>query len=228
MSLYRDRREAGRVLASKLSKYAGRNDVTVLALPRGGVPVAYEVARHLGAPLDVFVVRKLGFPGYEELAIGALASGGVIVLDTGMVEALDIPESTLNEIVATEMRELLRREKAYRGDRPPLDVAGRTVILLDDGLATGSTMRAAVAGLKQLRPKQIVVAVPIAAPSTCELLAREVDDIVCGATPEPFRAVGLWYQNFSQTTDEEVRALLEAASREQAGHPDASAPAERP
>jgi predicted phosphoribosyltransferase len=170
--------------------------------------VAWEVARHLGAPLDVFVVRKLGVPGQEELAMGAQASGGAVVLNEDVVRALDIPEEEIARVAAEESRELSRREREYRGGRPPLDVAGRTVILVDDGLATGSTMRAAVGALRMLGPRALVVAVPIAAPSTCESLAQEVDDIVCAATPEPFRAVGLWYDDFSQTTDEEVRQLL--------------------
>ena len=214
MSRYRDRRHAGRVLASTLSKYAGRPDVLVLALPRGGVPVAYEVAKQLGAPLDVFVVRKLGVPGREELAMGALASGSALVLNRDVVSGLRIPQSAIEAVVREEQKELERRERAYRGALPPLDVRGKTVILVDDGLATGSTMRAAVAGLRQLGPKRIVVAVPIAAESTCEELSAEVDDIVCAATPEPFYAVGLWYEDFSQTTDEEVRELLESGRRD--------------
>jgi predicted phosphoribosyltransferase len=195
-----------------LGKYAGRTDVVVLALPRGGVPVGAEVARHLGVPLDVFIVRKLGVPGYEELAMGALASGGVRVMNAEVVGELAIPERAIDAVVATEADELARREQAYRGGRPPLDVAGRTVILVDDGLATGSTMRAAVEGLRQRGPSRVVVAVPVAATSTCEALADEVDEIVCAQTPEPFLAVGLWYADFSQTTDEEVRAELERAA----------------
>jgi len=209
---YRDRHDAGRVLASKLDRYAGRQDAIVLALPRGGVPVAAEVARHLGAPLDVFIVRKLGVPGYEELAMGALASGGVRVLNDEVVLELGIPEQVIERVVAVQQQELDRREQLYRGGRPPLDVAGRTVILVDDGLATGSTMRAAVAGLRQRAPSRVVVAVPVASTSTCEALAGEVDDIVCAQTPEPFLAVGLWYEDFSQTTDEEVRAELDRAA----------------
>jgi predicted phosphoribosyltransferase len=210
--LFRDRTEAGRVLAEKLSRYANRPDVVVLALPRGGVPVAYEVARALHAPLDVFLVRKLGMPGLEELAMGAIASGGVRVLNDDVVRTLQIPEDVIDAAVASEERELKRREREYRDDRPPLDVRGRTVILVDDGLATGSTMRAAVAALRQMQPAAIVVAVPVAAPSTCAELAAGVDDIVCAQTPEPFRAVGLWYDDFSQTTDEEVRELLQQAA----------------
>ena len=203
------------MLASTLSKYAGRPDVLVLALPRGGVPVAYEVAKQLGAPLDVFVVRKLGVPGREELAMGALASGSALVLNRDVVSGLRIPQSAIEAVVREEQKELERRERAYRGALPPLDVRGKTIILVDDGLATGSTMRAAVAGLRQLRPKRIVVAVPIAAESTCEELSAEVDDIICAATPEPFYAVGLWYEDFSQTTDEEIQELLARAAEEQ-------------
>jgi predicted phosphoribosyltransferase len=210
--LFRDRTEAGRVLAEKLSRYAGRPDVLVLALPRGGVPVAYEVARALHAPLDVFLVRKLGMPGLEELAMGAIASGGIRVLNEDVVQTLQIPEDVIEAAVASEERELERREREYRDDRPPLNVRGRTVILVDDGLATGSTMRAAVAALRQQQPAAIIVAVPVAASSTCAELAEEVDDIVCARMPEPFRAVGLWYDNFSQTTDQEVRDLLQQAA----------------
>lgn len=183
----------------------------MLALPRGGVPVGAEVARHLGAPLDVMVVRKLGVPGHEELAMGALASGGALVVNEEVVGALGIPRSAIEAAAAREARELERREHAYRDDRPPAEVAGRIVILVDDGLATGSTMRAAVAALRRRGPKRLVVAVPVAAASTCEDLAGEVDEIVCGQTPEPFQAVGLWYEDFSQTTDEEVHAELGGA-----------------
>jgi predicted phosphoribosyltransferase len=215
MAIYRDRRHAGKVLANALARYAHRDDVVVLGLPRGGVPVAFEVATALGAPLDVFVVRKLGVPGYSELAMGAIATGGIMVLNSEIVEGLRIPNDVIDAAVQAEMRELERRERAYRGDLPLLDVTDRTAILIDDGLATGASMRAAVAALRQLKPKRIVVGVPIAAPSTCEELGREVDDIVCAATPEPFEAVGLWYQDFSQTSDEEVRELLEQARRQQ-------------
>jgi putative phosphoribosyl transferase len=209
---FRDRTEAGRLLAERLGAYAGRPDVLVLALPRGGVPVAYEVARALDAPLDVFVVRKLGVPGHEELAMGAIASGGVIVLNDDLVQALHIPHRLIEAVAARELVELERRELAYRDDRPMLDVRGRTVILVDDGLATGSTMRAAVTGLRRLRPARIVVAVPTAAPSTCEEFRHEADECVCDMTPEPFNAVGLWYEDFSQTTDDEVRDLLERSA----------------
>lgn len=205
---FRDRREAGRLLAAKLPAYAHRPDVLVLALPRGGVPVAYEVARALGAPLDVFLVRKLGVPGQEELAMGAVASGGVRVLNDDIVTALRIPERVIDAIAAREQPELARRERLYRGNRPPPDVRGRTVILVDDGLATGATMAAAVKALRQQHPARIVVAVPIASPDTCEQLSTEVDEVVCAAMPHPFHAVGLWYEDFSQTTDDEVRELL--------------------
>ncbi|MFB3915978.1 MAG: phosphoribosyltransferase [Terriglobales bacterium] len=209
--LFEDRSEAGKVLAEELREFANRPDVVVLALPRGGVPVAYEVARELNAPLDVFVVRKLGAPGQEELALGAIASGGVRVLNPEVVQLLDIPQSEIEAITTRELQELERREREYRGHRPPLDVHGRTVILIDDGLATGSTMRAATAALRRLGPAQIVIAVPVAAPSTCEELRTEADQMVCAATPEPFYAVGQWYCEFSQTTDEEVREFLNRA-----------------
>jgi predicted phosphoribosyltransferase len=205
---FRDRTEAGRLLAEKLAAYAHRPDVIVLALPRGGVPVAYEVARALGATLDVFLVRKLGLPGHEELAMGAIASGGVRVLNDQVVHALRIPDHVIDAVAAWENQELVRRERLYRGERPPPDVRGRTVILIDDGLATGATMLAAVKALRQLQPAHIVVAVPTAAPDTCEMLRAEVDEIICAITPEPFHAVGLWYEDFPQTTDEEVRELL--------------------
>jgi len=214
MALFKDRRDAGKQLAQELSAYAGRSDVIVLALPRGGVPVAYEVARALNAPLDIFIVRKLGLPGHEELAIGAIASGGIRVLNHDIVQALKIPQTMIDTITRQELQELERRERAYRGDRPPPEVRGRTVILIDDGLATGASMRAAVAALRAQNPARIVVAVPTAAPETCAAFESEVDEIVCAMTPEPFYGVGRWYEDFSQTTDEEVRALLEEAARQ--------------
>lgn len=214
---FRDRADAGRVLASQLEEYAKRPDVVVLALPRGGVPVAFEVAEALNAPLDVFLVRKLGVPGHEELAMGAIASGGIRVLNRDVVRALNVPQNVIDGVAEAERRELERRERLYRGDRPRVDVRGRTVILVDDGLATGATMRAAVAALRQEDPDRIVVAVPTAAPETCDEFRDEVDEIVCAITPEPFYAVGLWYEDFSQTTDEEVRSLLEEASQQTAG-----------
>jgi len=213
--LFRDRREAGRVLAEKLAAYANRPDVLVLALPRGGVPVAYEVARALSAPLDVFVVRKLGVPGYEELAMGAVATGGVRVLNDQLVESLGIPEQMIDAAAVREQQELARRERLYRGGRPPPDVRGRTAILVDDGLATGATMRAAVEALRRQNPARIVVAVPTASPEICEEMKSKADEVICAITPEPFHAVGRWYQDFSQTTDEEVRVLLARQSKAQ-------------
>jgi len=211
MALFQDRRDAGRFLATKLANYANRPDVLVLALPRGGVPVAFEVAKALNAPLDIFLVRKLGVPGHEELAMGAIATGGTRVLNQEVVQALGISPEVIGWVAAKELQELRRRERLYRGQRPPPDVQGRTVILIDDGLATGATMRAAVVALRQQGPARIVVAVPTAAPSTCAEFETEVDEIVCAVTPEPFYGVGLWYANFSQTTDEDVRNLLEDA-----------------
>src|SRR5437016_5633987 len=210
---FRDRSEAGRLLAAKLRAYANRPDVVVLALPRGGVPVAFEVARALAAPLDIFLVRKLGVPGHEELAMGAIASGGVRVLNPDVVAGLDIPEHVVGSVAASELRELERRERAYRDDRPPVEAQGKLVILVDDGLATGSTMRAAAAALRRKSPRRLVVGVPVAAPGTCDALQDEVDEIVCAITPEPFYAVGLWYADFRQTTDDEVRQLLNRANR---------------
>ena len=217
--IYRDRSDAGRALAAKLEAYANQPDVLVLALPRGGVPVAFEVADALGAPLDVFLVRKLGVPGYEELAMGAIASGDIRVLNEDVVGALEIPAEAIEAATARERDELERRERAYRGDRPPVDVRGRTVILVDDGLATGSTMRAAAAALGAREPARLVVAVPVASADTCDDLRQEVDDVVCTQTPEPFFAVGLWYEDFSQTTDDEVRDLLAKASGSYLGGP---------
>jgi putative phosphoribosyl transferase len=210
---FRDRVDAGRALAARLGKYAARPDVLVLALPRGGVPVAYEVAQALGAPLDVFIVRKLGVPGHEEYAMGAVASGGIRVLSDEVVRGLGLTQADVDRVTARETAEIVRRERLYRGDRPEPDLSGRTVILVDDGLATGSTMKAAVKALSTRKPAAIVVAVPIAAPETCRELAREVHEVVCAVTPEPFHAVGLWYQDFSQTTDAEVHELLEKGRR---------------
>ena len=206
--LFRDRTDAGRRLAARMTEYAGRSDVLVLALPRGGVPVAFEVARALRAPLDVFLVRKLGVPGQEELAMGAIASGGVRVVNEAVVQHLDIAPEMIDAVTAREQGELERRERAYRDDRPAPDVRGRTVILVDDGLATGSTMRAAALALRQQGPARVVVAVPVASREACAEFRGEVNDIVCAATPEPFMGVGRWYEDFSQTTDEEVRSLL--------------------
>jgi predicted phosphoribosyltransferase len=211
---FQGRRDAGRVLASLLQHYRGRDDVVVLALPRGGVPVAYEVARALGAPLDVFLVRKLGVPGHEELAMGAIASGGVIVLEDDVVRGLDIPPEVIQRVADQEARELERRERAYRGDRPFPNLAGKVVILVDDGLATGSSMRAAIQAVRSRRPARIVVAVPAAPESTCRELEHEVDEVICAVTPAPFFAVGQAYWDFTQTTDDEVRALLRSAEDE--------------
>jgi predicted phosphoribosyltransferase len=205
---FRNRTDAGRQLAEKLAAYANRPEILVLALPRGGVPVAFEVARALGVPLDVFLVRKLGVPGYEELAIGAVATGGVRVLNNEIVRGLGISEHEIDAVVARELQELARRDRLYRGDRQPPDVGGRTVILVDDGLATGATMRAAVQVLRQQQPARIVAAVPTASPDTCQVLKAEADDVICAMTPEPFFAVGHWYEDFTQTTDDEVRELL--------------------
>jgi putative phosphoribosyl transferase len=208
---FRDRTEAGHVLAERLRKYAGRDDVVVLALPRGGVPVAYEVAKALGVPLGVFVVRKLGVPGHEELAMGAIASGGLLVLDERLVRALGLDESQLEQAIATGLQELERREAAYGGQDTP-ELAGKTVILVDDGLATGATMRAAALAVRRLNPARVVVAVPVAAEETCEQFRDVVDEIVCEVTPQPFQAVGLWYDDFSPTSDDEVRELVGRAA----------------
>jgi predicted phosphoribosyltransferase len=214
---FRNRTEAGRLLAHELSEYAGRDDVVVLALPRGGVPVGYEVAKALGAPLDVFVARKLGVPGHPELAMGAIASGGAVVLDQGLVQRLGITQAQLNEAVAAEARELVRREEAYRGRREPPDLKGKTVIIVDDGLATGATMRAAVLALRDQEPARIVVAVPVAAEETCDQFRDVADDVICAITPMPFYAVGMWYEDFDQTTDDEVRELLARAAQADGG-----------
>jgi predicted phosphoribosyltransferase len=207
--LFRDRIEAGAALASRLTTYRGQPDVRVLALPRGGVPVAFEVAQALHAPMDVFSVRKLGLPGHPEVAMGTIATGGVRVLNASLVQTLQIPDAVIEAVAAREQRELERRERAYRGDLPPLDVRGRTVILVDDGLATGATMRAAVQAARKLGATRVVVAVPIGARETCEEFRAEADQTVCAYTPEPFHAVGQWYADFSETTDEEVHALLD-------------------
>lgn len=212
LTQFRDRTEAGKLLATQLAAYANRQDVLVLALPRGGVPVAFEVARALHAPLDVIVVRKLGVPGQEELAMGAIATGGVRILNNDVVQFLEIPDEVINKVAAHEQQELERRERLYRGNRPAYDVQHRIVILVDDGIATGATMHAAVAALKQRQPTRIIIAVPVVAPSTSKEFAEEVDELVCVIQPEQFLAVGYWYQQFSQTSDEEVRGLLEHAN----------------
>jgi len=213
---FRDRTEAGKLLAEQLKEYANRSDVLVLALPRGGVPVGYEIAKALNAPLDVLIVRKLGAPGQEELALGAIASGGVRIMNEDVLPFLSLTEEEIERIVAREQSELERREKLYRGDRPAPDARGKIVILVDDGIATGASMRSAVEAIKQQQPAKLIVAAPVAARSTCEEFNREVDHetCVCLETPEPFFAVGLWYEDFAQTTDDEVRDLLALAARE--------------
>jgi predicted phosphoribosyltransferase len=211
VSRFRDRREAGRALAEHLARYTGRPDAIVLGLARGGMPVAHEVARALDLPLDVFLVRKLGAPGREELAMGAIASGGVRVMNPEVTEALGLPEEAVASAATREQQELERLEQAYRDGASPAPVSGRTVILVDDGLATGASMRAAVEALRQREPSAIVVAVPIAPPATCAELERTADAVVCAHTPQPFHAVGAWYDEFEQTGDDEVRALLAAA-----------------
>lgn len=213
MMLYEDRRDAGRQLGKRLAGvYGGRPDCVVLGLPRGGVPVAYEVARALDAPLDVFVVRKLGVPGHEELAMGAIASGGVRVTNEDVIAALGIDDATLEAVTARAQAELERRERLFRDGGPPLPVADRIAILVDDGLATGATMRAAVEAVRLRRPARVVVAVPVAAASTCAEIARVADEVICARTPEPFYAVGAWYRDFSQTSDDEVREILRRAA----------------
>jgi len=210
IKIFQDRADAGRFLATKLDKFAKRTDVVVLGLPRGGVPVAYEVARKLNAPLDIFVVRKLGVPGHEELAMGAIASGGVRVLNQEVLSHLHIPDDIIALVVDNEQRELERREREYRGDHAPLDLRGRVVILVDDGLATGSSMHAAVQAVRQKHPSRIVVAVPVGARDNCEPFQNEVDTMaICAITPEPFQAVGSWYTDFSQVTDDDVQKLLD-------------------
>ena len=207
---FADRRQAGQVLAQKLLRYRDDGDVIVLGLPRGGVPVAFEVAQALHAPLDVFIVRKLGLPGHEEFAMGAIATGGVKVMNPD-IAGFHIPEAAIEKVVARERSELERRALLYRGNRPPLSIEDRIVILVDDGLATGSTMLAAATAVRRQRPKRIVVAVPVAAAETCQAFRREVDEVVCAITPEYFRAVGMWYADFGQVSDAEVHALLDAA-----------------
>lgn len=209
---YRDREEAGQVLAGRLAHLQGHEDLLVLALPRGGVAVGFEVARALHAELDVFIVRKLGMPGHEEYAMGAIASGGVRVMNE--LHGWSVGEREIEQVAAREQLELARRERLYRGDREAVAVEGRTVVVVDDGLATGATMRAAVAAIRRLHPARLVVAVPVGAAETCELLGREADEVVCAAMPVPFRAVGLWYRDFPQATDDEVRTLLGRARSE--------------
>jgi putative phosphoribosyl transferase len=215
---FADRRDGGRHLAGELTQYAGREDVVVLGLPRGGVPVACEVADALGAPLDVFVVRKLGVPGHEELAMGAIASGGVRVLNQDVVAASAVSPEEIERVTQRELETLLRQEGAFRGERPPVAVKHRTAIAVDDGLATGATMRAAVTALRERAAAAIIVAVPTAPRETCAALRNIADEVVCATTPDPFMAVGLWYANFAPVSDEEVQAVLAGRSRE-AGPP---------
>lgn len=213
MSFFNDRTDAGRRLAKRLSEYANRDDVLILALPRGGVPVAFEVAKELNVKMDVFIVRKLGVPGNEELAMGAIASDNIRVLNEDVVRSFQIPQRVIDEASAKELKELERRERIYRGNRPKPNISGSTVILIDDGLATGATMRAAAAAVKSKNPAKVVIAVPVAAPDTCSDFRDEVDEIVCVATPEPFYGVGAWYEDFSQTTDKEVCDLLDRTDK---------------
>ncbi|AFE03584.1 phosphoribosyl transferase domain-containing protein [Corallococcus coralloides DSM 2259] len=220
MQMFRDRVDAGRALGQRLRVLlGGGGDLLVLALPRGGVPVGFEVARILGVPLDVFMVRKLGTPGHEELAMGAIATGGVTVLNGSVVRRLGIPQSAIAAAAERETRELARREHLFREGRPPARVEGRTVVLVDDGLATGSTMRAALRALRQQKPARIVVGVPVGAPETCAEFEREADAVVCVHTPAPFYAVGQWFEDFTQTTDDEVRELLARAAQEEGAAP---------
>ena len=214
MERFQDRRDAGRRLAQLLLPYANRTDVMILALPRGGVPVAYEVALALNAPLDILIVRKLGLPGREELALGAVASGGIRVLNNDIIRVLNVPDEVINIVARQELQELERREHAYRGDRSTPEIENRTVILVDDGLATGASMRAAVAAVRAQHPARIVIAVPTAAREVCDAFQFRVDEIVCAMTPEPFDGVGKWYAEFKQISDEEVRVLLEEANRQ--------------
>jgi len=214
--LFHDRIDAGRLLARDLVTYANRRDVLVLGLPRGGVPVAYEVAKALGAPLDIILVRKLGVPGEQELAMGAIASGGVRVLNDDVIRMINIPDDVIDAVAAREQRELTRRERLYRGDRPPPAIQGKTVILVDDGIATGATVRAAIALVRKQDPAAVVVATPVAPASTCEDLQTDVDDLVCVRAPRDFLAIGFWYEAFPQTTDDEIRELLGQAWRDHA------------
>lgn len=211
ISGFRNRAEAGRRLAPLLEHYAGHSDVRVLALPRGGVPVAFEVAERVQAPMDVFLVRKLGVPGHEELAMGAVAEGGLVYTNENVIRTLNISQSVIQHVLRREQDELERQAQEYRGGGPMIDVAGARVILIDDGLATGASMRVAVRALYEREPAWIAVAVPVAPPDTCVLLEREADEVVCALTPPLFTSVGNWYEDFGQTTDEEVQLLLTRA-----------------
>jgi predicted phosphoribosyltransferase len=219
---FRDRREAGRVLARRLEVYSGSHDVVVLALPRGGVPVAFEIARALDAPLDVFVVRKLGLPGHEEVAMGAIAAGGVGLVDRRTIDELGITDTELDSVLRKERSELRRREQLYRGGAAPLSVTDRAAILVDDGLATGATMQVAVRALRERHPARIIVGVPVAPPSVCAELGKVADDVVCVLTPDPLHSVGAWYEDFTQTSDEEVRELLSATRPDEHPSPHAA------
>ena len=210
--MFRDRSDAGRILASRLTHYKGRKDLVVLALPRGGIPVAYEIGKELGVPVDVFVVRKLGVPGQEELAMGAIASGDVRIINYDVVNQFGIDQETIDRVTDKERQELRRREQLYRGDRRPPALAGKSIILVDDGIATGSTMRAAIAAIRQSTPARLIVAVPLAAASTYREISAEVDEIICPETPQSFFAISQWYERFEQTTDGEVRDLLSRAA----------------
>lgn len=223
-TVFRDRAHAGQVLASHLQGYACHPDALVLALPRGGVPVAYEVAHALGLPLDVFVVRKLGVPGREELAMGAIASGGVRIVNEALVGALGIASDEIERVTAAQRTELARRERAYRGDRPPPAVRDRTILLVDDGMATGASMMAAIVALRQQQPARIVAAVPVAAAATCQEVSALADEMVCAVTPEPFYAVGAWYDHFEQTGDDAIHTLLERRTNELGGAPAPGSP----
>lgn len=229
MTIFIDRSDAGTRLAMELSDYQGLPDVVVLALPRGGVPVGFEVAKALSAQLDVYVVRKLGIIGHEELAMGAIASGDVVVWNDDIITGLSISQEARDTVLAREKEELMRRESVYRGERPPIEIKGKTVILVDDGLATGASMRAAVTAVRTSQPSQIIVAVPTGPPETCESFKSKADEVVCLSTPQPFSAIGLWYSDFSQTTDQEVRDLLGQADilwRSGPGHYEAGGPYE--
>lgn len=214
MDKFFDRREAGKVLSEQLMQFEKKSDTIILALPRGGVPVAYEIAKKLSLPLDVFIVRKLGMPGHEELAIGAIATGGIAVFNNEIVQNFNIPKSAIDSVIQLEQQELQRRNSLYRGNRPFPVLVGKTIILVDDGIATGATMRAAIEALHQQKPAKIIIAVPVAAFSTCEEMNRLVDKIICPLRPYQFYAVGIWYENFSQTSDEEVAELLKIANKE--------------
>jgi putative phosphoribosyl transferase len=211
--IFHNRFHAGQVLAQRLERYRDQPEVVILALPRGGVPVAFEVANSLHTPLDIFLVRKLGLPGHEELAIGAIASGGVQVLNRDVIDAAGVSEAAIARVAANELKELRRREREYRNGRPQLEIENRVAIVIDDGLATGSSMRAAAQAIRQHRPKRLVVAVPVAARSTCREFQAEVDEVLCAYTPEDFLAVGVWYDDFSQVSDSEVKSLLEEAAQ---------------